>query len=97
MLVFHELLWAVEGWTWRWGLLVECWEWWKWAWWLAASGDDGCCGLLGEWGHRGPLKVLVCCGLLWSAAEWMLGWDPKWIWLGLDGVVGPDQWLMVVG
>ena len=60
-------------------------------------GDGGCCGLLGEWGHRGPLEVLVCCGLLWSAAEWMLGWDPKWIWLGLDGVVGLDQWLMVVG
>ena len=28
----------------------------------------GCCGLLGEWGHRGPLEVLVCCGLLGSAA-----------------------------
>ena len=26
MLVLHELLWAIEGWTWRWGLLVAYWD-----------------------------------------------------------------------
>ena len=69
MVVFHELLWAVEGWTWRWGLLVDGWGWWRWAWRLAASGDDGCCGLLGEWGHQGPLLVLVYWELWWAVAE----------------------------
>ena len=76
MVVLNKLLWAVEGWTWRWGLLVDCWRWWRWACWWAVVGDVGWCGLLGEWGHLGPVVVLVYCGLWWTVAEWVLGWAP---------------------
>ena len=63
--------------------LVVCCFWRRWLLWAA--------------GGTGASRAIGGVGVPWAVVVWMLGWDPKWLWLGLDGVVGPDQWLMVVG